>query len=135
MKTFLAALTLLLASPLTGGEISGFVEPSEVNSLVMRAMSDWSLKPADETGCNSGDCCPSATDIQCSEFAKKVIQNPAGWSHIVAAQLPLDGDWTCTSWPRQEGSNERQTACTAVSGTPIIDVSRILSELAAQIEE
>lgn len=131
----LAALLTLLALPLAATEISGFIEPAEVNSIVMRAMSEWSLKPTAATGCASGDCCPAATDPQCAAFASKVITNPAGWSHIVAAQLPLDGDWVCTSWPRQEGSNERLTACTVVHATPIIDVSRILSEIAAQIEE
>lgn len=159
-KAAFLLFAVLIASPAIGAEITGFVEPSEVNSMVMRAMSAWSLDPTNATGCGGGaDCCPddsldaactgsgapwacctgaaagTCNAEACESFAtSKIIPNPAGWAGLVAAQLPLDGDWICTSWPRSEGANDRQTACTTVSGTPLIDVSRILSEFAAQVE-
>lgn len=159
VKTAAFLAFLLIATPLAAGEIVGFIEPSQVNSIVMRAMSEWSLDPTNVAGCGAADCCPDTSldaacvaagdpwacctgaaagtcnDDACEQFAtNKIIPNPAGWAGLVAAQLPLDGDWLCTSWPKSEGSNERQTACTTISGTPLIDVSRILSEFAAQVE-
>lgn len=128
--TMLVALALL-ALVAQAGTIANFKTPSEVTEIVSTAIAEWILKPTDATGCGGADCCPApATDAECAAFALEVQLNPGPWAMRVAEQLQFDGDWVCNTWPQPASGNNTLTACTTVSGTPIIDVARILSEMA-----
>lgn len=155
MKTLTLALAFLLASPALGGTISGFRSPSEVRELTLNAMAEWIADPDDATACGGGDCCPdtranegctgsgtpaaccsgagagTCNDQACVEFSLTVQANQTTFAGRVEEQYPLDGDWVCNTWPQDVNSNRKQTACTTVSVTPLVDVSRILSAYAA----
>lgn len=80
------------------------------------------------TGALTGTC----EDVACLAFAEVVRLDFVGWADDVETQLKFDGDWLCDDFPNTSASNRMDTVCTTVSGSPIIDVSRILTEIAVR---
>lgn len=156
MKTLITALGFLLVGPLFAGTISGFRSPAEVRELTLSAIAEWLPNPDNPTACGGGDCCPdtranlgctgpgapaaccsgagtgTCNDEACLAFSIVLDQNRTGWAPSVETQYQFDGDWFCNSFPPDFNSNRSMTCCTTVSGTPLVDVSRILSEIAGR---
>ena len=156
MKTLITALGFLLVAPLFAGTITGFRSPAEVRELTLTAISEWLVNPDSPTACGGGDCCPdtranlgctgagtpaaccsgagtgTCNDEACVAFSLTLQQNKNGFADDVEGQYQFDGDWLCNTWPENVNSNRDQTACTAVSGTPLVDVANILSEIAGR---
>ena len=154
MRTIMVIIGFFLVSPILAGTISGFQSPAEVRELVVTAISEWIVNPDDATACGGGDCCPNTraniactgsgtpaecctgsgigtcNDEACVAFSLVLQLNPVAWADDIEAQLQFDGDWMCNSYPENINSNRLQTVCTAVSGTPVVDVADICSEIA-----
>lgn len=88
------------------------------------------VKSGAPAACCAGNGTGTCNDEACVAFSQVVQLDPVGWADDVEGQLQFDGDWLCNTFPAGYNDNRRETVCTAVSGTPIIDVSRILSEFA-----
>lgn len=146
----------VLAGVATAGTITGFKDKHQVRALTITAIEEWVSDPIGATACGGGACCPdtfanstctglatpfacctgvgtgTCNDDACSAFALEVQLDPNGWADDVEVQYQFDGDWLCNSFPDEYNSNRIETVCTTTSGTPIIDVSRILSEIAGR---
>lgn len=151
-----AAFVLLVAGLAAAGTITGFKDKFEVRQITLTAIEEWVSDPIGATACAGGDCCPdtfanstctgsgtphacctgsgtgTCNDDACSTFALEVQLDPNGWADDVEVQYQFDADWLCNSFPDEYNSNRIETVCTTTSATPIIDVSRILSEIAGR---
>lgn len=149
----LVVVFLVSASTALGGTIASFKPPSEVREITLTAMTEWLNQADAPTGCGGGDCCPdqhanvsctgagapfscctgagagTCNDEACLAFAETIRQDLNGWADDVEVHYQHDGDWFCNSWPERSNVNIMKTGCTTTSGTPVVDVSRILSEI------
>lgn len=147
---------LLVGGLAAAGTITGFKDKFEVRQITMTAIEQWLSDPTGATACGGGSCCPdtfanaqctaaglpiacctgagtgTCNELACSDFALELQLDPSGWADDVEVQYQFDADWLCNSFPDEYNSNRIETVCTTTQGTPIIDVARILSEIAGR---
>lgn len=94
--SFAVAACLMMVFPATASELTITVSDSSVvESTLQLDFAEWIRHPVDPTGCESGDCCPNATDAQCTALAKSFGPNPKFWVRSIYACIQADIAWRC----------------------------------------